>query len=50
MDFTNYQEIYGTLEICVDGTFHGVCGTDAATFNASDIVEAACNDIGYTGI
>ena len=47
---TEYEEISGTLEICVDGSYERVCGNDDASLNASMLVETACNDIGYGGV
>ena len=45
-----YEEISGTLEICVDGSYERVCGNDDSSLNASMLVETACNDIGYGGV
>ena len=47
---TEYEEISGILEICVDGSYERVCGNDDASLNASMLVETACNDIGYGGV
>ena len=47
---TEYEEISGTLEICVDGSYERVCGNDDASLNASMLVETACNEIGYGGV
>lgn len=47
--YSNYEEISGGLEICVDGAYQQVCGSSAANLNASTLVQQACNDIGYRG-
>ena len=47
---TEYEEITGILEICVDGSYERVCGNDDASLNASMLVETACNEIGYGGV
>ena len=47
---TEYEEIFGILEICVDESYERVCGNDDASLNASMLVETACNDIGYGGV
>ena len=47
---TEYEEISGALEICVDGSYERVCGNDDVSLNASMLVETACNDIGYGGV
>ena len=46
---SNYEKISGTLEVCVDGVYQQVCGSEAADVNATSVTEAACNDVGYTG-
>ena len=47
---TEYEEITGILEICVDGSYVRVCGNDDSSLNASMLVETACNDIEYGGV
>ena len=46
---SEYEEISGRLEICVDGVYQQVCGSEEADLNATTIVQSACNDIGYGG-
>ena len=48
--FTEYEEITGILEICVDESYERVCGNEDASLNATLLVETACNDIGYRGV
>ncbi len=47
---SNYREISGTLEICVNGSFHQVCGNGDADVDVPTVTDLACRDIGYTGI
>ena len=48
--FTEYEEITGILEICVDESYERVCGNEDVSLNATLLVETACNDIGYRGV
>ena len=47
---TEYEEISGVLEICVDESYERVCGNEDASLNATLLVETACSDIGYRGV
>ena len=47
---SNYSEISGVLEICVNGSFYQVCGNGDADVDVSTVIDQACREIGYTGI
>ncbi len=47
---SNYREISGTLEICVNNSFHQVCGNGDADVDVSTLTDLACRAIEYTGI
>ena len=45
---TRTDVLSGNLEICVNGQYRYLCGQSNVTgFNASDIVAAACLQLGY---
>ena len=45
---TRTDVLSGNLEICVNGQYRYLCGQSNVTrFNASDIVAAACRQLGY---
>ena len=45
---TRTDTLSGNLEICVNGQYRYLCGQSNVTgFNASDIVAAACLQLGY---
>ena len=46
-DNTRIETLSGSLQICVDGEYRYVCGLSNASFSASDIVAAACIQLGY---
>ena len=39
-------EFNGVLEICYNGTYHGVC---YGTYDEQEVAETVCSSLGYTG-
>ena len=47
---SDYQEISGRLEICVDQRYQEVCGNDDADVDIDELIGVACSSIGYSGM
>ena len=46
MDDEYVTEFMGLLEICYNGTYHGVCTGD---YDVQRVAEVACSFLGYEG-
>ena len=45
-DYEYVEEFNGLLEICFNGSYHGVCSGD---YNEQEIAEVVCSSLGYSG-
>ena len=45
-DYEYVEEFNGLLEICFNGSYHGVC---SGNYNKQEIAEVVCSSLGYSG-